>query len=145
MEYTNFLSNQPVGLEFFTTSNTISADTSLTKKPFNLENSQTVKRKSKFDSNFPNKEFTPNPFASDKKSSDNYFKSITSTQDSKHNSNFLCKDVPFFQEFKHKKDTVDSWVTSDSKFLNKLNENFSKPTRYLEQFNDSVFGDNEIN
>ena len=145
MDNLNFISNQSPGLTFYSNTGTINDEKQFTKKDLIVDSCRSLKKKSKFDCNFKNQETIPNPFASEKKSEDFYFKSKGFDKDPKYNSNFFFKDVQFFQDFKQKKDSFDSWVTSDSKFLNKLNENFSKPSKYLEQFNDSVIIEKKIN
>jgi hypothetical protein len=56
---------------------------------------------------------------------------------SSKNLNFRNKDLPFLFDLEYKKDSVNSWVLSNSNILSKL-DNPSKVSSKMSKFNDST-------
>jgi hypothetical protein len=136
MDYPSFLTKQESFSNFSRFPETPPEEPNIKIKD-KLDKTITVKRKSKFDSNFENQEFSANPFSPDLKSSDFFLKSSEKVLNAKKNSNLQSKNLPFLLDFKVKQESDDTWASSDSKILNKMNENSSKLDRYIERFNDS--------
>lgn len=78
------------------------------------------------------------PFSPDSKPSQIFLKTKKTTDRILENSNFGCNNLPFLQDINGKKDSIDTWASSDSKILNKFSHNFSRPQLYLRRFNDST-------